>query len=403
MASAKEFVDSVAIRYAKQAQIAISSDAQAGVAVASEFSVTVANPASIEAAGKQQKEYLMKRFDALANHLEQNYSGTNDKVMESEAHQEATNARLDMMKLELDDDFITGVEPRFDPTKSRSYDSSWNWIREDLISLLTETHPEDSIPRGLETDERLRHILNRWDPTCVDVVEFYSSYSNATSHPRLKSIVDVLLHESMRTAGADPTFKYSKPTVSPKTTIDPTGKIEYEEIPRIGMRGSNDYSLLIQRGRLVPYTGDRIPYIHLRCRNGDEWQYHQDATKLLMDSLAQGCDSGLSFVGKRILITGAGPHSIGAEFYNSRYRDFGARGSRLRLLPFNQGSKKDCEALIEHIYSSKLGFGVDLDFIVPFAAIPEIGREIDVLDSKSELAHRLMLTNLLRLLGFVKQ
>lgn len=428
VASAKEFVDSVAIRYAKQAQIAISPDAQAGGAVASEFSATVANPASIEAAGKQQKEYLMKQFDVLANHLEQDHSGTDDKVMELEAHQEATDARLDMMKLELDDDFITGVEPRFDPTKSRIYDSSWNWVREDLISLLTEIHPEDSIPRGLETDDRLRHILNRWDPTCGDIVEFYSSYSKATSHPRLKSIVDVLVHESMRTAGADPTFKYSKPTVSPKTTIDPTGKIEYEEIPRIGMRGSNDYSLLIQHGRLIPYTGDRIPYIHLRCRNGDEWQYHQEATKLLMDSLAQGCDSGLSFVGKTILITGAGPHSIGAEvvkglisggadvivttsrsvsdaskFYNSLYRDFGARGSRLRLLPFNQGSKKDCEALIEHIYSSKSGFGADLDFIVPFAAIPEIGREIDALDSKSELAHRLMLTNLLRLLGFVKQ
>lgn len=149
----------------------------------------------------------MKHFDVLANHLEQDYSGTNDKVVELEAHQEATDARLDMMKLELDDDFITGVEPRFDPTKSRTYDSSWNWVREDLISLLTEIHPEDTIPRGLETDDRLRHILNRWDPTCGDVVESYSSYSNATSHPRLKSIVDVLLHESMRTAGADPTFK----------------------------------------------------------------------------------------------------------------------------------------------------------------------------------------------------
>ena len=233
VASAKEFVDSVAIRYAKQGQIAISPDAQAGGAVASEFSATVANPASIEAAGKQQKEYLMKQYDVLANHLEQDHSGTNDKVMELEAHQEASDARLDMMKLELDDDFIKGVEPRLDPTKSRTYDSSWNWVREDLISILTEIHPEDSIPRGLATDDHLRHILNRWDPTCGDVVGFYSSYSNATSHPRLKSIVDVLLHESMRTAGADPTFKYSKPTVSPKTTIDPTGKIECEEIPRI--------------------------------------------------------------------------------------------------------------------------------------------------------------------------
>lgn len=43
-----------------------------------------------------------------------------------------------------------------------------------------------------------------------------------------------------------------------------------------------------------------------------------------------------------------------------------------------------------------------MDFVVPFAAISENGREIDGLDSKSELAHRIMLTNLLRLLGMVK-
>lgn len=104
-----------------------------------------------------------------------------------------------------------------------------------------------------------------------------------------------------------------------------------------------------------------------------------------------------------MIVTTSRSVSDASKFYNSLYRDFGARGSTLRLLPFNQGSKKDCEALIEHIYNSKSGFGADLDFIVPFAAIPEIGREIDALDSKSELAHRLMLTNLLRLLGFVKQ
>ena len=428
LASAKEFVDSVAIRYAKQAGIAVFPDAQAGGAVASHFSATVANHASIDAANKQQKEYLMKQFEVLARYLEQDHSGSSDKVAKLEALQETINARLDLMRSELDDDFTTGVEPRFDPTKCRTYDSSWNWVREDLISLLNQVNPEDSVSKCLQTDDRLRHVLNRWEQSCGDIVKYYDSCSNATFHPGPKSIVDAQLHTLMRVTKADPTFKYNKPTISPKTTIDSTGKIKYEEIPRSAIRGSNDYSLWIQHGRLVPHTGDRIPYIHLQRHNGEEWQYNREATRLLMDGLDQGCGSGLSFVGKTILITGAGPDSIGAEvvkglisggadvivstsrsvsdaskFYRSLYRDFGALGSRLRMLPFNQGSKKDCEALVEHIYSSKSGFGVDLDFIVPFAAIPEADREIDTLDSKSELAHRVMLTNLLRLLGFVKQ
>jgi hypothetical protein len=45
---------------------------------------------------------------------------------------------------------------------------------------------------------------------------------------------------------------------------------------------------------------------------------------------------------------------------------------------------------------------MDLDYILPFAAIPENGREIDSPDDKSELAHQIMLVNLLRILGAVK-
>jgi fatty acid synthase subunit alpha len=43
--------------------------------------------------------------------------------------------------------------------------------------------------------------------------------------------------------------------------------------------------------------------------------------------------------------------------------------------------------------------GMDLDYILPFAAIPENGHEIDSLDDKPELAHRIMLVNLHRILG----
>ena len=45
---------------------------------------------------------------------------------------------------------------------------------------------------------------------------------------------------------------------------------------------------------------------------------------------------------------------------------------------------------------------MDLDYILPFAGIPENGRKIDSLDDKSELAHRIVLVNLLRILGAVK-
>ncbi|CAN6674507.1 fatty acid synthase subunit alpha [Trichomonascus vanleenenianus] len=171
-----------------------------------------------------------------------------------------------------------------------------------------------------------------------------------------------------------------------------------------------------------------IPFLHLKKRSSSsDWAYDRDLSALYLDGLESAAKEGLTFANKNVLVTGAGAGSIGAdilqgllsggarvvvttsrysrevtEFYQSIYTRYGAQGSTLIVVPFNQASKQDVSALVEYIYDKKSGLGWDLDFIIPFAAIPENGIELDGIDSKSELAHRLMLTNLLRLLGNVK-
>ena len=172
---------------------------------------------------------------------------------------------------------------------------------------------------------------------------------------------------------------------------------------------------------------ETIPFLHLKRKDEHGWEYSKKLTGLYLDGLEQAAKSGVTFQGKNALMTGAGAGSIGAEvlqglisggarvvvttsrfsrevteYYQSMYARYGARGSQLIVVPFNQGSKQDVEALVSYIYDTKKGLGWDLDYVIPFAAIPENGREIDSIDSKSELAHRIMLTNLLRLLGCVK-
>src|SRR5258708_30373659 len=46
------------------------------------------------------------------------------------------------------------------------------------------------------------------------------------------------------------------------------------------------------------------------------------------------------------------------------------------VIPFNQGSKKDVEALVDYIYTT---LGLDLDYVIPFAAVPKNGHKIDSL------------------------
>ena len=172
---------------------------------------------------------------------------------------------------------------------------------------------------------------------------------------------------------------------------------------------------------------ETVPFLHLKRKEPHGWEYSKKLTGTYLDGLEQAARAGVTFQNKNVLMTGAGAGSIGAEvlqglisggakvlvttsrfsrevteYYQSMYARYGARGSQLIVAPFNQGSQQDVQALVEYIYDEKKGLGWDLDYIIPFAAIPENGREIDNIDSKSELAHRIMLTNLLRMLGAVK-
>ncbi|KAJ2302301.1 fatty acid synthase alpha subunit Lsd1 [Coemansia sp. RSA 2706] len=167
--------------------------------------------------------------------------------------------------------------------------------------------------------------------------------------------------------------------------------------------------------------------VHLRSRGADPavWSYDSELSAAYTDILCDICDNGLTLGGRRALITGCGRGSIGAEvlkglleagaqvvattssysakttrYFQNLYQTHGSRGSSLTILPFNQASRQDVTNLVDYIYSDR-GLNWDLDFVLPFAAIPELGHDVTELDAQSELSHRAMLTNVMRLLGAI--
>ena len=120
---------------------------------------------------------------------------------------------------------------------------------------------------------------------------------------------------------------------------------------------------------------------------------------IVMGSIGLQVVQRLLAAGCKVFVTTSRFSRTAAEMYQQLYVAHAGRSSRLVLLPFNQASKADVDALVAHIYDVEKA---DLDFVVPFAALSENGRDVGDLDGKSELAHRLMLTNVLRLLGAVK-
>ncbi|KAE9173879.1 Fatty acid synthase subunit alpha, partial [Phytophthora fragariae] len=169
-----------------------------------------------------------------------------------------------------------------------------------------------------------------------------------------------------------------------------------------------------------------LPHVHVRKPSDVDPTirlYDVESTCVLLSCMREMASTGISFAGKVALLTGCGKNSIGAEIvkalleggatvfvttssfsmkttalFREIYEQHGSRGSRLIVLPFNQASKVDVQNLVAHIYNVHK---LDLDFVIPFAALSEVGRTITDIDSRSELAHRIMLTNTMRLLGEV--
>ncbi|KAJ2766184.1 beta subunit of fatty acid synthetase, partial [Coemansia linderi] len=180
-----------------------------------------------------------------------------------------------------------------------------------------------------------------------------------------------------------------------------------------------------------PAAQDMPPFIHLKKQPvGGAWLHCAELSATYYEGLSEICGSGLSFAGKTALVTGCGRGSIGADivcgllsggakvvattssfsrkttlFFEDMYRTHGARGSELIVVPFNQGSTGDVKQLVYYIYhdsGAAKGLGWDLDYVFPFAAVSDIGSFATNLGSRSEFAQRVLLTNVMRLLGGIK-
>ncbi|TFK79328.1 hypothetical protein K466DRAFT_606230, partial [Polyporus arcularius HHB13444] len=183
--------------------------------------------------------------------------------------------------------------------------------------------------------------------------------------------------------------------------------------PEISEEQKNRIKALYEDINVASVATDKVPLLHLERKVGMSWEYSSNLTSVYLDTLHEIATSGTTFKDKDALLTGVGKgfnwrrdlerpsfrRRATVAYYQGIFQRCGSKGCALTVVPFNQGSKQDVEALVDYIYST---LSLDLDYIHPFAAVPENDRKIDGPHDKSELAHRIMLVNLLRLLGVVK-
>jgi len=503
---AKAWLDDMSNKYAAVAGISLSAPAAGGDAGAGAGGMMM-DPAAIDALTKDQRALFKQQLELFARYLKIDLRSGDKAFIASQQSSAALQAQLDLWSAEHGDFYASGIEPQFTPLKARLYDSSWNWARQDALSMYYDIIFGRLKAVDREIVSRCINIMNRSNPLLIDYMQYHIDHCPAErgeTYELAKELGQQLIDNCKDVLREPPAYKDVAVPTGPHVEVDARGNINYSEVPRPSVRKLEHYvremaeggklseygnrtkvqndlqriyklikqqhklskssqleikslygnvirALSMNEGQIIPQENGKrngfarkgrngrangqlkqgkvetIPFLHLKRKNDHGWEYSKKLTGIYLDGLEEAAKSGVTFQGKNALMTGAGAGSIGAEvlrglisggakvvvttsrfsrevneYYQSMYSRYGARGSQLIVVPFNQGSKQDVEALVDYIYDTKKGLGWDLDYVIPFAAIPENGREIDGLDSKSELAHRIMLTNLLRMLGAVK-
>ncbi|KAK9251877.1 3-oxoacyl-reductase [Lipomyces tetrasporus] len=504
-ADAKKYLDEVAGKYASLFGISLSSgggDAGAGGA----SGAIAIDSAAFEELTKDQTHLVRQQMELFAKYLKVDLRAGDKLFVDEQDASSELQKELDLWLAEHGDFYATGIVPSFSPLKARVYDSSWNWARQDALTMYY-----DIIFGRLSVVDReiVSHcilLMNRSNPTLLEFMQYHIDHcpeKRGETYQLAKQLGQQLIDNCREALAVEPVYKDVMYPTAPQTVIDVKGNIKYDEVPRVAVRKLEQYvkemaaggkltesrsrtklhadlariykiirqqqkvskssklqiktlyedviqSLSLEtglangspspdgtgrmtspkrvkkNGKVKKYT-ETIPFLHLKKKDLHGWDYSKPLTGIYLECLEQAAKTGISFKDKCALMTGAGAGSIGAavlqgllsggakvvvttsryskqvtEYYQSIYAKYGASNSTLIVVPFNQGSKQDVDALVDYVYDTKKGLGWDLDYIIPFAAIPENGNEIDNIDSKSELAHRMMLTNLLRILGNVK-
>ncbi|GFP58644.1 hypothetical protein ACSS6W_008693 [Trichoderma asperelloides] len=410
---AKSFFDSIVTKYLDQhglkLPVNVSGSSATGGAPA-----MISTEALDHIEGRQRMAWaeqaaLYTRLLGFSVHESQDtISNLEQRILELEQ-------QIDGWMAEHGEVYSSGVLPIFTPLKTRVFDSWWNWAMQDLLQLVALATKPVNHAQDEDDDETLaqlsQRIANRTHKRLLKVVRYLTE---TTQDAQVAVVLRGVLSQCEARIDAPALVRYPSVSWAPSTVVEANGKISYRQTRR----------------PLAAYasTGELdLRHLQLGRKRTEGWQYREELSSALRQVLVESRYLGLSLAEQTVLITGAGPGSIGCElvgqllsagatvvltsssysptitkFFQDLYASRGGKKSKLILVPFNQASVQDLAALAKYIYAED-GLNMDLDFVIPFAAISENGRSISDIDAKSELAHRLMLTNTIRLLGHIKQ
>ena len=132
---AKAFLDAAAQAYAQQAGITLSSGGGGGRRGGGSTVGVMIDSEQLDKLQAKQDEFVSQQVEVLMRYLGRD-SRTGHRLADSHKAEVALlQDKLDAINREHGDAYVQGIQPVFDPLKARHFNSSWNWVRQDALTM----------------------------------------------------------------------------------------------------------------------------------------------------------------------------------------------------------------------------------------------------------------------------
>ncbi|ORX65063.1 hypothetical protein DL89DRAFT_287500 [Linderina pennispora] len=403
--AAQVWLESAAQMYASHVGLSLTATAQNGNRNGAMAASVVINSAEFDKAQKNQRSLILDQIETLTKHVGLDTRQGTRSAEKLQLEVAVLRSENDKVKREFGSGLIDKANTLFDANKARHFDSYWNWARQDVLEWVSGILGGEEPGMDRATYMKRIHMLkNRSNPGLLSMLQAFIGTLKADPCPsaqRALKQTEIIYAACRESENVPPVYKELSTPLRPHTEITFRGDIDSSRmgylccictVGRLETPGHIARRFLMNTS--VRWRTQRLTAYLLRANV--HWLPGVEKGPLAQDWLRACYLVEPKWLLQRPIIP-----CRQSDSSKEMYRKFGSRGSELVLVPFNQASSCDVEALIQYIYG-KDGLGWDLDYIAPFAAFPEHGKDAGSIDSHSELTIRILLTNLFRIIGQVK-
>lgn len=288
-AAAKEFWDISAKRFAEHAGISLSSSTEGGNSRSSTQSVAV-DSKIFDSYSKAQNLLLGRQMSLLAEYLGMDNAELKSELERSLLAEKSYSNQLDIWMEEHGEDYAAGIVSKFSPLKVRVFDSSWNWARQDALSMYYDVIFGRLQLVDREIVSQCLRIMNRSSASLLNFMRFYIDNcptAKGESYHLARNLGLQLIDNCKTVMNEYPVYKDVGYPTGPRTIIDEIGKVQFLETGREGIRKLEDYVSRIRAG--VKPKKSPVPNASLRAKK----KFTRRATQQSRETVLSGDFAGV--------------------------------------------------------------------------------------------------------------